>query len=62
MKHKNNELMLEENWELCTAISGLLAIISKVSTYSSCEKTFPKLFTFHRSCSIGMVKDVKDER
>ena len=29
--------------------------------YSSCEKTFPKLFTVHLSCSIGMVKDVNDK-
>ena len=25
------------------------------------KKTFPKLFTVHRSCSIGMVNDVNDE-
>ena len=25
------------------------------------KKTFPKLFTFHHSCSIGMVNDVNDE-
>ena len=25
------------------------------------KKTFPKLFTIHHSCSIGMVNDVNDE-
>ena len=25
------------------------------------KKTFPKLFTVHGSCSIGMVNDVNDE-
>ena len=32
------------------------------ATAVAVKKTFPKLFTVHLSCSIGMVNDVKDER